>query len=636
MISSGPIKSPATRRLTVGAEVRDGGVHFRVWAPRRTRVEVVMESGTAAPAGPLSLERDGDGYFAGFVADVGPGARYRFRLDRDARYPDPASRYQPDGPHGASEVVDPRLFHWSDDEWPGVRLEGQVAYEMHIGTFTPDGTWRAAAGQLAALAEMGITLLEVMPVAEFPGTFGWGYDGVDLFAPYHHYGTPDEFRHFVNEAHRLGLGVMLDVVYNHLGPSGNYLREFSEHYFRSDLTTEWGDAINFDGPHSEPVRDFFLDNARHWIEEYHLDGLRLDATQSIFDRSSPHILSEIVDTVRRAGGARGTLVIGENEPQQARLLAPRGEGGDALDALWNDDFHHTALVALTGRDEAYYSDYRGRPQEFVSAAKYGFLYQGQRYQWQRKRRGSPTFGFARERFVHYLENHDQVANSARGDRLHRLTSPGRWRALTALLLLGPQTPMLFQGQEFASTAPFLYFADHEPELAELVRKGRAEFLEQFPSIALPDVSDALPDPADPGTFERCKLDPAQRAAHRQAADLHRDLIRLRRTDAVFAARQARDVDGAVLSDSAFLLRCLTAEGDDRLIVVNLGRPLHFDPAPEPLLAPPAGCRWRVIWSSDNPRYGGLGAPPVESDGGIWHVPGESATVFAPSAPEPHA
>jgi maltooligosyltrehalose trehalohydrolase len=603
-------------------------VHFRVWAPRRQQVDVVTE-GAGTPAGPFALERDADGYFAGLVAGLEPGTRYRYRLDGEALRPDPASRFQPEGPHGPSEVVDPGAFRWSDVDWRGVHLAGQIVYEMHIGTFTPAGTWRAATAELPSLGEMGITLLEVMPVAEFPGAFGWGYDGVDLFAPFHGYGVPDDFRHFVNAAHRVGLGVMLDVVYNHLGPSGNYLRDFSPHYFSAEHATEWGDAINFDGESSPPVREFFLANARHWIEEYHLDGLRLDATQSIFDRSERHIVGEIAEIVRRTAAPRAAVIVGENEPQDTGLLRRRSDGGGALDALWNDDFHHAAVVALTGRDEAYYTDYRGRPQEFVSAAKYGFLYQGQRYQWQDQRRGTPTFGLAPERFVHYLENHDQVANSARGDRLHRLTSPGRWRALTALLLLGPQTPMLFQGQEFASTAPFLYFADHEPELAERVRAGRADFLEQFPSIALPDVSDALPDPADPRTFERCRLDPSQRVAHGRATDLHRDLIRLRRTDAAFAARQARDIDGAVLSDSAFLLRWLGA-GDDRLLVVNLGRPLHFDPAPEPLLAPPERRRWRVIWSSDNPRYGGLGAPPVESDAGLWHVPGESATVFAPT------
>ena len=383
----------------------------------------------------------------------------------------------------------------------------------------PEGIWQAAQRELPALAELGITCLELMPVADFPGRFGWGYDGVDLFAPTRLYGRPDDFRAFVDRAHALGLGVILDVVYNHLGPDGNYLKCFSESYFTDRYKNEWGEAVNFDGPDSGPVREFILANVRYWIGEFHLDGLRLDATQQMFDASPDHILAAITREVRDAAPDRNTIVIGENEPQEARLVRPAERGGYALDALWNDDFHHSAMVALTGRREAYYTDYRGRPNEFIGAAKYGFLYQGQRYVWQKKPRGTPALDLPAESFIVFLQNHDQVANSIAGQRLHALTSPGRWRAMTAHLLLMPGIPMLFQGQEFAASNPFLYFADHRPGLDRAVRRGRREFLGQFPSIAAPEVSDRLADPSEAESFRRSALDPAERQTHATAAPL---------------------------------------------------------------------------------------------------------------------
>jgi maltooligosyltrehalose trehalohydrolase len=621
-----------SRRLPVGAEVLPGGgVHFRVWAPRRRRVEVIIESDDAPSA--FESEREEGGYFSARVESAGEGTLYRFRLDGDEYlYPDPASRFQPRGPHGPSRVVDPTPFRWTDADWKGASLKGQVVYELHVGAFTRGGTLAAAAAQLKELSELGVTCVELMPVAEFPGRFGWGYDGVCLYAPTRLYGEPDDLRRFVNEAHRLGLAVILDVVYNHLGPDGNYLGQFSEHYFTGRHRTEWGDALNFDGRNSEPVREFFLSNARHWVEEYHFDGLRLDATQSIRDDSGEHFLAALTREVRRAAKGRETIIVGENEPQDTRMVHTPERGGYGLDGLWNDDFHHAALVALTGRGEAYYSDYRGTPQEFVSAAKYGFLYQGQRYKWQRRRRGTPTCGLAPHTFVNFIENHDQVANSARGARVHRRTSPARLRALTALLLLAPGTPMLFMGQEFASSAPFYYFADHEPGLAEKVRRGRAEFLAQFRSVATRETRTHLTDPGDAATFERCKLDFSERETHREVYELHRDLLRLRRDDAVFSAQEPRGVDGAVLSTDAFVLRFFgreEMEGDDRLLVVNLGADLSLNPAPEPLLAPPAGKVWAIVWSSEDYRYGGTGTPPLETKDG-WCIPGRAAVALRPA------
>jgi maltooligosyltrehalose trehalohydrolase len=618
------------RRLPVGAEVLPGGagVHFRVWAPRRRSVRVVVDGRPAAP-----LEPEADGYFASLVPQARAGTDYRFELDGgdggDA-FPDPASRFQPDGPHGPSRVVDPTAFAWTDHDWRGVRPDGLVIYELHVGTFTPDGTWAAAAArELAELKDLGVTCIEVMPVADFAGAFGWGYDGVNLFAPTRLYGDPDDFRRFVDRAHALGVGVILDLVYNHLGPDGNYLKEFSKDYFSTRHKTDWGDAINFDGPNSGPVREFYLANARHWIEEYHLDGFRFDATQNIYDDSADHILAAIARQSREAAGKRGIYLVNENEPQHARLVRPASVGGLGLDALWNDDFHHSATVALTGRNEAYYTDYLGRPQEFISVAKWGYLYQGQHYRWQHKRRGTPALDLPPTAFVNYIQNHDQIANFGHGERCHRMSSPGQFKAMTALLLLMPQTPMLFQGQEFAASSPFHYFADQDAELAKLICAGRTKEMSQFPSVAQPEMLACLPDPCARETFERCRLDLSERGRgfHAQVYRLHKDLLRLRREEAVFRRVQRRgDVDGAVLGPDAFVLRYFGEAGDDRLLVVNLGTDLHLCVVPEPLLAAPLGKAWETQWSSEHPDYGGTGNPPLETRGEDWRLPGENWRV----------
>ena len=530
--------------------------------------------------------------------------------------------------HGPSEVVDPTGFAWTDAGWTGVTPANRVVYELHVGTFTREGTWAAAARELPRLAADGINVIEMMPVAEFPGAFGWGYDGVFLFAPTRLYGAPDDLRRFVDRAHAVGIGVILDVVYNHLGPDGCVLRHYAPEYFTDRYVNEWGDAVNFDGDRAEAVREFFVSNAAYWIDEFHFDGLRVDATQQMFDASAEHVLAAIARAAREAGRERSVLLVAENEPQHVRLTRPPERGGYGFDALWNDDFHHSARVALTGRREAYYIDYAGRPQEFVSAVKRGFLYQGQYYSWQKKARGTPTRDVPSSAFVAYLQNHDQVANSARGERLHALSAPGCWRALTAVLLLGPATPMLFQGQEFAASAPFLFFADHHDELARLVRKGRGEFLKQFASIATAEVAGALADPGDRATFERCKLDFTERERHAEAYVLHCDLLRLRRDDAVFAAQGAHGVDGAVLGDDAFVVRFFGERDDDRLMLVNLGVDLVLDILPEPLLAPPADTRWTLLWSSEHPRYGGGGAVAPPSIG-VWTLPGHAALVLRP-------
>ncbi len=633
-------EAPSTRVLTpehssspnpfpwwypVGAQLDSSGIYFRVWAPERHSVSAVVDDRE------IELTKDTEGYFTGHLPDVRDAVRYAYKVDGRGPFPDPASRFQPDGPHKFSQAVDPSRFRWTDARWQGVSIKGQIIYEMHVGTFTQEGTYRAAMDHLPFLADTGITVLELMPLCEFPGNFGWGYDGVDLFAPSHLYGTPDDLRAFIDRAHSLGLAVILDVVYNHIGPDGNYLPEFSKGYFSKLHNTDWGDAIHFYGEGSQPVREFFAGNAGYWIREYHFDGLRLDATQNIYDESEDHIIALITRNCRKAAEHRGVIVVAENEPQEARIARPVDRGGYGLDAMWNDDLHHSVMVAVTGRQEAYYTDYLGSPQELISAAKYGFLYQGQWYAWQEQRRGKPALDLSPCAMITFSQNHDQIANSGRGLRLNQLTTPGRYRALAAYLLLIPGTPMLFQGQEFAASSPFFYFADHTPQLASSVRNGRAEFLAQFRSLSTGELS--FEDPAGRDTFDRSKLDHSEQHKHAHIVRLHQDLLRLRREDPVFS-RQNRHFDGAVLGPEAFVLRFFGDEcSGDRLLVVNFGRQLHLERAPEPLLAPIANASWQILWSSENPIYGGDGTAPLDTDSRLnWMLPGHSAVLLQPGPP----
>jgi maltooligosyltrehalose trehalohydrolase len=473
----------------------------------------------------------------------------------------------------------------------------------------------------------------MMPIADFPGNFGWGYDGVDLFAPSHLYGATDDLRQFIDRAHSLGLAVILDVVYNHFGPDGNYIRMFSEGYFTARYEkNDWGESINFDGPNSGPVREFFITNGRYWIDEFHFDGFRFDATQEVKDTSDEYIIGAIGRAARKAAQPRDIILVAENERQESKLIRPRGQGGDNLDAVWNDDFHHSAVVALTGKREAYYTDYLGSPQEFISAAKYGYLFQGQPCLWQEAPRGTPTFGAPPEALVSFIENHDQVSNTAAGERLRFQSSPGRYRAMTALLLLGPWTPLLFQGQEFGASTPFIFFTDvGDGPMREAIRKGRFEFLAQFPSFATDEVQKRLSGAFRSGVLARCKLDFSEREKNKQLYDLHVDLLRLRREDSRFREQEPGGVDGAVLGRKSFVLRYFSrGSADDRLLVVNLGERQSLAPIPEPLLAPPLGLEWEALWSSESTRYGGPGVATVATQDS-WTLPAEAAVAVAPRA-----
>jgi len=602
---------------TLGAQLTKRGCEFVVWAPESSSVSVIAKTNDIS----LQLKPEKDGYFTGYSADIGAGTLYFYQLDDGKQYPDPCSRYQPEGPHGPSMVVDTTAMHWHDEDWRGITLARQILYELHVGTFTPEGTFDAAADKLEHLKSTGITTVEVMPVAECPGRWNWGYDGVNLFAPNHNYGDYDALKRFVDRAHALNMGVVLDVVYNHLGPDGNYLSRFSSQYFTTKYQTEWGDALNYDGAGSSHLREYIIQNACEWISEFHLDGLRLDATQSIFDAGDVHILTELVQRTRRAAGQRHIIIISENEPQHATHLLPPDKGGYGLDAMWNDDFHHAARVAATGKRHAYFSDYSGRPQEFISGAKYGFLFQGEYFHWQKQTRGEPLESSA-ACCINYLQNHDQVANSLTGARLHQQTSASRFRALTAMLLLGPQTPMLFMGQEFAASAPFLYFTDHQHELSKAVTEGRYQFLTQFPGMGTPRARSALDPPNAEQTFYKSKLDWSEHQKKTSVLLLHRDLIALR--NAYWNVQG--NIDGAVLGDQAWLLRWYTPDGADRMLIVNLGTEMPIQTFAEPMLVAPRGKQWNLRWSSEAVEYGGGGIENPHTDHG-WYIPAECAVLL---------
>jgi maltooligosyltrehalose trehalohydrolase len=631
------------RRYAQGAEVTANGVSFRVWAPEKRRVDLVLHAHDTAIALDRDRDRDNDGFWSVLTDLAAPGDLYSYRLNGETQdYPDLAARYLPDGPHGPAQVIDPAAFAWTDHAWSGVSPRDHVIYELHIGTFSPEGTWAGAEAKLSLLKELGVTTVEIMPVAEFDGDFGWGYDGVAWFAPSHLYGVPDGLRHLVNSAHGLGLAVILDVVYNHFGPSGNYTSKFAR-FYTGDVQTEWGPGLNYDGAYSHGMRSLAIDNAAYWIDEFHLDGLRLDATQAISDRSDEHVISAIAKAARAAGKGRNIFLVGENEPQDARQLRQHKHPGvgSGLNGLWNDDFHHTVKVALTGRRQAYFSDYSGQAHEWLATIRSGFIFQGQRSKWQGTSRGHPTQDISLRSFICFLENHDQVANSLWNTRLWQQCMPAQHRAMTALLLLGPWTPMLFQGQEWNSSAPFRYVAGFSGELAALVRRGRTEFLSQFPGCAAhPEI---IRDCSDRQSLEECRLHWSERSLpdHARALRLHRDLLHLRDQDPTLgkAAPSTVRLVGAIVNPRCMILRYYfndalqETQRNDRLLLVNLGQDFEIERITEPLLTPPieAGFDgWRTQWCSEDPAYGGHGCGEPYSTNDGWLVPAAATVLLAPA------
>ena len=546
----------------------EGTVRFSVWAPRARRVDVRLcgEGGRVDQ----SLEGREGGIFESVVPWRGAPMDYWFRLDGERDRPDPTSRYQPAGVHGPSRVVDPSAFRWTDAGWQGVETRDLVFYELHVGTFTQAGTFEALIDHLPALRDLGITAVELMPVAEFPGGRNWGYDGVDLYAPHSTYGGPEGLARLVDACHVRGLALFLDVVYNHLGPEGNYLAEFGP-YFTDRTLTPWGPAINYDGPDSDEVRRFVVDNALSWITDYHVDGLRLDAVHGIFDRSARHILDEIAEAVHAQAERLGRRiqVIAESDLNDPRLVRPHGCGGYGLDAIWNDDFHHAIHTALTGERDGYYTDFGGTGP-VAKALQERFVLDGAHSAYRRRRHGAPAGDVPPDRFVVFAQNHDQVGNRARGDRLSTLVPFEAQKLSAALVLLSPYVPLLFMGEEYGEINPFLYFVSHgDPALVEAVRRGRAQDFRSF------RWSGKVPDPQDEATFVRSRLDRslARKPGHTELLTLHRDLLHLRREEPSLRPGNARVKVECDARAEWIALALSPGEAPDLLALFNLKFPV---------------------------------------------------------------
>ncbi|MET9068945.1 malto-oligosyltrehalose trehalohydrolase [Streptosporangium sandarakinum] len=553
------------------------GHEFRVWAPTRERVELVLGERR------LPMRRSGDGWWERAVEEAGPGTDYAYSLDGGPPRPDPRSPYQPYGPHGPSRLVDHAAFGWTDDRWRGTPLPGAVLYELHVGTFSPAGTFDGAIEHLPHLAELGVDAVELMPVAEFSGGRGWGYDGVSLFAPHHAYGGPDGLKRLVDACHAHGLGVVMDVVYNHLGPSGNYLPEFGP-YFTGRHSTNWGDAVNFDGPGSDEVRAFVVDNALMWLRDYHVDGLRLDAVHAIADDSAVHVLERLAEEVEALAAhvRRPLFLIAESDLNDPRFVRGREAGGYGLDAAWADEWHHALHAVLTGERSGYYSDF-GPLSLLAKGLRQAWVYDGTWSPHRGRAHGRSPAGLSGHRFVVCAQNHDQVGNRARGERSSALMSEGRLRIAAALLFTAPFVPMLFQGEEWGATTPFQYFTDHEdPELGRAVSEGRRR---EFAAFGWEP--DQVPDPQDPATFERSRLDWSERdkEVHGRLLDWHRELIALRRRVPALTDGRLDRVRADCDEDTGLLV----VERGPVLVAVNLGT--------ETLTVPSRG-RGRVLAASD--------------------------------------
>ena len=598
---------------------RDGDVaRFRVWAPEHARVELVLYRADRSILATHPMRRERGGYFSA-TTPLPPRRRrllYAFRVDDHGPFPDPCSASQPLGVHGPSELVD-LDFAWTDQGFPGIALADLVIYEIHVGAATTAGTFEGLIPRLQHLVALGVTAIELMPVADFPGRWNWGYDGVSLRAPAAVYGGPRGLMRLVDAAHARGLAVILDVVYNHLGPDGNYLRSFSSRYFTSRRITPWGDAIDVDAHGAEPVRELLLGSAAMWIERYHVDGLRLDATHAIEDTRPVHLLRELGSRVRAAGGARRTVVIAEDERNEAALVLPAEAGGLSLDAVWADDLHYQLGLAFAGDLGAFAEDFTASTKEIAATLERGWHYEGQVSPRLGRARGTKVDGIAAPQIVIFIQNHDQVGNRPRGDRLAQRVSPAAFRAMSALLLLAPYTPLIFMGQEWNATSPFFYFTDHQGELGRQVTEGRRRDLG---ASGLPGATET-PDPQAEATFHRSRLDWSERELpeHAGVLALYRELLRLRAAHPALRERARGSFAARPLGDDALLLdrcgggRCLT-------VLVNVrGRLAHA-----------VGRRRRVLLATEEPRFGGRSAPSVRD--GIVHLEGPTVVVLEDDAP----
>ena len=611
-------------RRSLGANYEGGATTFRVWAPDHTSVDLVVE-GRRTPR-PTTEDIEGGfsrselrplapescGYWSATFDDLPPGTLYRYRLDSqdDRVYPDPVSRFQPAGVHGSSEVVDPSSFVWSDAAWQTPPLERTVFYELHVGTFTPEGTFRGAIERLPYLKDLGVTAIELMPVGDFPGGRNWGYDGVAIFAPARSYGRPEDLRALVDAAHQLGIAVYLDVVYNHMGPDGAYANAFSAHYFTDRHRSAWGRGVNLDGPRSTEVRRFFIENALHWVHEYHIDGLRLDATHALQDDGPVHFLAELTTTVRERAG-RPVVFVAEDHRNLAHMLLPVDQGGWGIDAVWADDFHHQARVHTAQDREGYYADFSGTAEDLAATLRQGWFFRGQHSTHLGEARGTDPQRLSPKQFVVCIQNHDQVGNRAKGDRLNHDVDVATFRALTTVLLLAPQTPLLFMGQEWAASSPFLFFTDHNEELGHKITEGRRQEFSAFAAFADPERRAAIPDPQCADTFARSLLrwDEVQQEPHARMHRLYQRLLHLRATSGVLPAAARGDYDARALDEHTVMLilrRGPAPSEDDLTAIVRLS-------GTGAASAPGLGPTWRdVVFTTEDPDVTSA-AMPIEVD-----------------------
>jgi maltooligosyltrehalose trehalohydrolase len=568
----------------VGAHVTEEGVRYSVWAPNHSSVDVAIEgpNGRRVP-----LFQDEDGFWNGLDPAGKAGDRYLFVLSNDRGFPDPASRYQPYGVHGPSECIDHTAYSWECRAWSRPGWCGQSIYELHIGTFTREGTFRAAIGKLDHVKSLGVEAIEIMPLADFAGSHNWGYDGVALYAPARCYGQPNDLKALIDAAHQRGLAVILDVVYNHLGPEGNYLPQFSPDYFRREGGTPWGSTPNLDGPRHRQVRDFFLGNAAAWLDDYRIDGLRVDATHALQDNSSTPFLAELSCLVH----AREGFLMAEDDRNSTRILRQRDGRGYQFDAAWADDFHHQVRVALTGAHESYFGAYSGTPLDLAATLDHGWTYRGQAYPfWRGRPRGEPCRHLPSSAFVVCIENHDQVGNRARGERLEHLVTRAQFRAASMLLCLGPYVPMIFMGQEWASNSPFLFFTDLEEEHEGSVLAGRKR---EFRECGLIHGIDEMPDPEDPQTFERSKLDWG--GGDESVLALYRACLAERHRYLLPRDRERERWEAGVVGD-AVVVRYFQEDGDRALVFAPHACGIARD-TPS-LLASAPGQEWFVVLDSE--------------------------------------
>lgn len=549
---------------TLGAWPENGGIKFRIWAPKAESLALVLTQGEEQHHHPMAPEENG--YHTLFLPEAHPGDLYQYRINDQGPFPDPVSRFQPQGAHGPSQIVDPSKFKWTDDQWSPPPLERLSLYELHVGTFSPNGTFQGVIERLPYLAELGITAIELMPVGDFPGDRNWGYDGVSIYAPARCYGTPDDLRQLVNEAHRHGLAVHLDVVYNHLGPDGNYTGVYSSEYISSLHKTPWGDALNFDDNHSQQVREFFIQNALHWIHEYHIDGLRLDATHAILDDSPRHFLAELTARVK-GSTEKPVLLIAEDHRNLASMLLPEKDNGWGLDGVWADDFHHQNRRLLAGDQDGYFRDFRGTTADLATTIKQGWFFTGQHSVHLDENRGTDPMALPLPAFVICIQNHDQIGNRAFGDRLHHQITPEAWRASSTLFLCCPETPLLFMGQEWAATSPFQFFTDHNEDLGPMVTAGRREEFKRFKAFADPQIRETIPDPQAPSTFEqsRLKWSEIDQPAHKGILQLYQSLLKLRNEEPCLQQTDRSCCEVFPLDDNTVLLQ--RRANDQALLIV---------------------------------------------------------------------